>query len=303
MSDENFGLEYREGTPSVQEHEAHAGVGESGERYSAWRVLGLPNPFVTFDGDHWFEQLSPVHQIVPLGAGVLTPRSTPNGLRWCPADVNTFEAVPWRTPSKYARPLRETPDGPIMAWMCTNERCSHVYQSHQRRIAEQCHGPHCCEWVESDGSACYTFTAIRRVYCAEHERAAAELAERERFEKAEHIPVAAYTGGWLYTKADPTVNAFFESYSALSEHFQARNLPVPRYAWGVERFVPETTAEDVIENALSEHHEDASSEVNGRQRALLDDFLKMWWNETRIYSLRTTDVAVIFYETLQQVTP
>lgn len=215
--------EFRRGTPTKAEHEAHA-YEINGERRSTWLVKGFLFIAIT-DGENWWIKPTEPNQ----GEGwfwVAMPWWPSGEEEWCPCKQGRPIAwAPSRRP-EHAVALRAEGDAEVRAWSCGT--CGAVYGAAQRHLAAICHGPHQCEWH----AGCDAETPKNRLYCAKHDVEHEAEKRRQAFEAAEKVDGSDYRG-WVFWDADPEGDGFHASLAELAAHcryFHAYPVKTPKSA-------------------------------------------------------------------------
>ncbi len=93
--------------------------------------------------------------------------------------------------------------------------------------------------------------------------------EIERVKGSEHA-------GWIYWPDDETDDHFFSSVTELIECCKVRGVPVPKEVNGCYEMSISINAEDVLESALEEHHEDARSSIPNAEVEKLQELIDEW---------------------------
>lgn len=270
-------IEYRFGTPTRAAHEAHGQVPTNGGRFlSVWRTNSDPTPRVTFNGHHWY---------AAAGDADLSLAWHPTGEEsWLPLDADTFDPMTWKTPPPGAVALVRLGTDVVEAWLCTG--CGQITavakgnEGWAQRYAERCCAPVLCRW---DDPPCARSVSSGRVYCTEHNAEHNVRQERKRFESAEKIDEKNYSGPVSWEGADAwSGEGYFGSLNDLREACDDKGVPYPVYVYACDIDVPMWDAERVIEDALSDHHEDARDYLSAGSEEKLQAFLDEWSKDFEI---------------------
>ncbi len=94
--------------------------------------------------------------------------------------------------------------------------------------------------------------------------------EKSRFEKAQKIPAAEYTG-WVYWEGHGYNEGFFESLAELIDYCdygergeregERNKIPLPEYVWACKVMTFKLDADRIIEDAYEEAHEGAADNL------------------------------------------
>lgn len=108
------------------------------------------------------------------------------------------------------------------------------------------------------------------VVCADCRATDALTREQEAYEKAQKIPESEYAG-WLFFD-----NEYFRDDEELEDHCVQNEIEWPAWVWACSKVEFRIDAADIIENALQEHYEDASSQVKRVDEEELQGLLDGW---------------------------
>jgi len=285
--------EFRRGTPTKAEHEAHA-YEINGERRSTWLVKGFLFIAIT-DGENWWIKPTEPNQ----GEGwfwVAMPWWPSGEEEWCPCKQGRPIAwAPSRRP-EHAVALRAEGDAEVRAWSCGT--CGAVYGAAQRHLAAICHGPHQCEWH----AGCDAETPKNRLYCAKHDVEHEAEKRRQAFEAAEKVDGSDYHG-WVFWDADPEGDGFHASLAELAAHCRYFDTELPEYVWACYEKRPQSDAADIIDNVLSDHHEGAYANITAAHQKLLQQLLDLWWRDTGIVSYEPEKTVAVIVRDARGSTP
>jgi hypothetical protein len=99
--------------------------------------------------------------------------------------------------------------------------------------------------------------------------------EQERYEKATKVPETEYDGAVFDEGGNGSQEGYFESLEELREYFDGDDLP--EWVWAcTSRGFGKFDAGDVIDNELSDHHEDARDWLEAGATAALQTALDAW---------------------------
>jgi hypothetical protein len=282
---------FRAGTPTKADHEAHATVASDGTRLSAWLLRGRTSVAITIDGEQWCLQTKTPQPGALLKGEMWTPVGDE---LWCPADPATLRPLAWSTrqrPSPVA--LFEKNSNEVGAWCCT--RCGIIYGASWYRLALACCAPRICSWSQG----CADDVEQASVYCRTHATAAKLEQEESTFRSARKVPAATYQG-WVFSEVDPDHDGrgYYADAKELLQHCQSEGITPPNYAWACDELHGMSDAEEIIEDALADHHDEASANIDPAQRKALQRFLDDWWRRNDVVSyVRSKTMAVLLDET------
>lgn len=152
-------------------------------------------------------------------------------------------------------------DGEQVGWACPD--CKMIFQGEQVEEIARDHCHHTCEdcGVEKkrDGWIICAACRVKRD----------KLKEQHRFEKAEKVAWEDYEG-YVF---DPRTDEFYDSPGAFLE---ACEDLAPSYVWACFPEELSFDAQNIIENALSDHYEDASSNIPDEEYEVLQSLLDEW---------------------------
>ncbi len=117
--------------------------------------------------------------------------------------------------------------------------------------------------------------------CSSKQRAVEDtLREKARFDKAQKTTPENYNGDMIFMEDD----RYFSSYGGMLDHCEGHDVPPPDFTWSCEemRLGRIDAKDDILENVLDEHHEDAFDQlidVEGLQK-----FLDEWVNKQTMRS-------------------
>ena len=115
---------------------------------------------------------------------------------------------------------------------------------------------------------------------SEKNRLQAEQSERERFEKAEKVPMSEWRGECL---SDGDDNYFFEIEDAL-DHYDRNDVPRPEYLWECDPDDMTMSAAGALETSLQDHHEDAESNIPLEEITRLQKYMDRWCKKQGVRS-------------------
>ena len=171
--------------------------------------------------------------------------------------------------------LKRDGETDVAAWQCRT--CETIFPSDYGDAANNCCPKRCA------GDDCETVVERHRLCCPPCLKRHEAAVERERFEKAEKVAAKDYEG-WVYSDVDPTHygEGYYAGIEELDQHCESRGIAMPAYVWACDKTVAHSRADDVIEQALSEHHSDAGDQINSAQVDALQDVLDEWWADVPI---------------------
>lgn len=162
-------------------------------------------------------------------------------------------------------------------WMCGE--CLRLYlHSHYGTETEE-RARVCCQ-RDCDWKDCTTPRRQHSLFCEVHAVEARARSERARFELAEKVE--NYTGALYVPSEDGPQEGFFASMGDLLDYYSEKDRPEYAYVTWEDR--ASCSASDVIENALSDHHEDARDGIDGEEE--LQAFLEAWWAKQKVVTWR-----------------
>lgn len=139
------------------------------------------------------------------------------------------------------------------------------------------------------------------IYCSDCRPIVEAQREREKFEKAHKIAYEAYTGSWLYVENVGHNEGYFEDLDTLIDYYASEEIPPPAYAWTCDKIEFRLSAEDILEHALQDHHEDAGDHITTLDGNRLQKYLDVWARKQNIHSYSASNrVAVLLPDSLIQ---
>lgn len=191
--------------------------------------------------------------------------------------------------------------GAAVAWVCN--KC-HVIRygggEQSRQMAESCCDA-TCENVLETGAICGKKARRGWRVCDEcHQRITAReaaSAKADRIARAVKIPANEYRGV-VSCEGGPRGSSlvgdgYYRSIDELLTLCHDAGVAVPEYVWACDEYSPSTSADDVIESALDEAHEEASDSISRADVAELEKLLAAWWEKQGIvWYVENTEIAV-----------
>ena len=92
--------------------------------------------------------------------------------------------------------------------------------------------------------------------------------------KAEYKDVPLEHKEMLYSESYGYNEGYFSDIDELIEYCEGNDIEVPKHVWSTAKTELSIDAENIIENACEELHEDARDNVTGEKE--LQDFLDVW---------------------------
>lgn len=115
--------------------------------------------------------------------------------------------------------------------------------------------------------------------CPACKKAADAKKDAERFEKAEKVPEVEYTGPVYWEDGHGPQDGFFRSIEDLRDYIGDDDHDLPEWVWACTERGIKFSAEDMLENELSEHYEDAYEDIGREGEQALQDVLDKWVTE------------------------
>lgn len=195
------------------------------------------------------------------------------------------QPIPLTPPASISNPA-PTP----LAWACAI--CRTVSNQEMAfRCCHPCPTAGCSRKLAHTGDHCMVCGS--RIYAKEaRDRELASLAE---------IPLheGTYTGPVYYPflpngrSGQAVGEGYFKDLQDFVDVCVASGYKLPERVWTVELHRPVQWANDVIESALEEHHEDAGSEISAEDVEEFEEFLQQWWGKQKIETWEKGRTAVL----------
>ncbi len=127
-----------------------------------------------------------------------------------------------------------------------------------------------------------------QTWCSSCQRKKRETKELENFRKAEkvsykdyddpvYVPDAAHNEGFF-----PDIGEYLEW---LEDNLRFDGFDeIPEIMWTCHKFYLRINADNIIENAIEGHHEEAGSDISGKSVAELQEFLDTWCDKQGVES-------------------
>jgi len=144
--------------------------------------------------------------------------------------------------------------------------CGIVYSKHNKQPAELCCAPKVCE-----REGCAEETRKYHIYCSACREKADAAKEARKFEAARKVLYADWKGGMLHSDRS---DKYFIGWQDYLDECENEEVEPERYLWDCLAMKLHMDAADVIENALSDHHEDANERISDEceLQKLLDEW-------------------------------
>lgn len=159
----------------------------------------------------------------------------------------------------------------VIAYKCS--KCGRTYTD--KSVAEKCCSPkHCtkCGTVLPEKS--YYYTLCKK--CLEEKE---KNQEKLRFEKATKVVPETCPDGYMdmiFCEGYGCDEGYFHEIEDLIDYCETANVEIPKYVWGTTSRIIHIDADDIIENACQELHEDACDWIDRESRNELQKFLDDW---------------------------
>jgi len=161
--------------------------------------------------------------------------------------------------------VKQTNPDEVVAYACGS--CGTVvgtaksHGSNAQGMAERCCAPPACQQCGA------VHDRKHRLFCGPCEVAREAAREARRFAAAEHIPASDYDGPVYW---DGTGNdGYSPSVADLLDWFADEETEPPAYVWACSVRHPSLDADDLLEHALDDHHEDCDLDAVDELRAFV----------------------------------
>lgn len=199
---------------------------------------------------------------------------------------------------KPIRTIVDKDNGAIVGFACAT--CGAFYSAiagadEARKNAESCHNPDATCFNCGGPTERLWENKCAACHAAENAKRREDDAKRElaKFTKAPKVKLADYTGAMLWFP-DPTIgdDGFIPS-DEVDDYFDDDAEPGHEYAWACAAVGFGMDADSIIENALSDHHEDAGENIGNDNRKELQALLDAWCSKQHVTSYEPINEAVI----------
>jgi len=159
-------------------------------------------------------------------------------------------------------------------------KCRRLYVSTQlhwdsRAVAVDCCFRQCACGALTGGTSWTACEECRERLARERE----EERDRARREKAERVLFREYDGEWLFWE-----EGFYADLDTLLDHCALEELPPPGDAWACRPIKLRFDVEDMLEHALSDHHDEAYDQISEAEKDALQRQLDAWCDATGVVS-------------------
>jgi hypothetical protein len=158
----------------------------------------------------------------------------------------------------------------IKAYKCTVCGCAYK----DKQFAEKCCEPKHCLECGKELSKNYMYTLCEK--CREKKDKERETA---RFENAKHVTLDDADKSktqMLFNELYKCNNGYFDEIEELIDYCEYYNLEIPKYCYGTKSYMISINAEDIVESACEELHEDAIDDICREDMNELQEFLDKW---------------------------
>jgi hypothetical protein len=150
-------------------------------------------------------------------------------------------------------------------------KCGSVYSLQNAQCAELC-----CALKVCGGDGCEVEPPKHRIYCKECSAKLDAAKEAKQFEAAEKVPYSEWKGGHLYSDR---LDKYFPGWGEYLEELENEcdlecDMDPEPYLWDCICMKLTMSADDVIEGALGDHHEDAWDWISDEKE--LQELLDKW---------------------------
>lgn len=118
--------------------------------------------------------------------------------------------------------------------------------------------------------------------------------------KIERIKSTEYVG-WIYWTDDKIGDHFYPSVKKLVDLCKRKQVAIPREVNGCFSMGLSMNAEDVVESALEEHHENARDQIPNAEIDKLQKLLDAWCSEQKVATYFCDDSVIV--EIDEAITP
>lgn len=155
-----------------------------------------------------------------------------------------------------------------------------------RELAERHCGPWTCRVCGGEHDWSYQTICRDCWRASQAERSAA--CDTKRYEAAAKVPAASYDG-WVSNGDE----GFWPSVGDAIDEYEDSGAVVPAWLWTCERVPLRMHADQIIESALEDHHEDAADNISGADEARLQATLDAWCESVGVESWQTDYSRVV----------
>lgn len=207
--------------------------------------------------------------------------------------TTTEQVAPVVIPEPLTVTIQET--GAVVGFMCHDCALTHFIARQTSPDKDEAHdqaklnAKRCCNRI----CDCGTLVEMRTLLYCNACRAKHEV-EREqvRYKHAKKVSPLEYNG-WIFADGYGD-DGYFTSCEHLRDHCRIWGKQLPTYVWTCNALEFAMDADCIIDQALDEHHEDASDNISDAARGALQYMLDAWTEKQGIKSYFTDhDVAVV----------
>lgn len=110
--------------------------------------------------------------------------------------------------------------------------------------------------------------------------------EKKLFEKAKKVTIEEYPAdAMVFWEGDLAIgDGYFLNITELLDRCEEEDVEVPKYVWGCKPVPFSMRMDNLVEQALEGHHEDARDQITGAAEKELQDFLTAWCAKQRVKS-------------------
>lgn len=176
--------------------------------------------------------------------------------------------------------------GHTVAWACGACR----YVARDEAAARECCEPYDC----SGGCGAKLPKKEHRTRCDACMDRDCTAREQAKYDKARKVPLAEYQAEGLFVD-----DRWFHDFDELADHYDGDDEARPAWAWGCTPIGFGLDADQAIEGALEEHHEEAGDNISDAERKRLQSFLDEWAVAQKITSYQCDESTVVLLPTAE----
>ena len=112
--------------------------------------------------------------------------------------------------------------------------------------------------------------------------------ERDHFDRATKVDAVNYEG-WVFWPYRGPQDGFFHSVEDLRNYCSSSEEDLPKFVWACTKEIFRLNADQILDDATQDHHDDARGEISASEEVRLQAFLDEWsaaqnivsWHEDR----------------------